>query len=130
MLDCRAGDLSEYRLTWKAPRTEGVEFRVYGVTKCIRTEASEGACLREHTKLPADIRVLLAKGPASTGEVSLDGLGPYYATDDGCAYGYSTEGGTPIFSIVVAAYSTSGHSIFAIAAEGRYEPRECGVDVY
>ena len=47
------------RVTWKAPRTTGVEIRVYGVTKCLAepdpapTGPACGPCLVKGTKLPA-----------------------------------------------------------------------------
>ena len=72
LLECGPDDLDGYRLTWKAPRTKGVEIRVYGVTRCFRTDDSEGECLLKGTELPDGVRVLLAKGPASKGVLDLD----------------------------------------------------------
>ncbi len=114
-------------LTWQKPRTKGVEVRVYGVTKCFRTDAPNGPCLREHTLVPSKIRVLLAKGPASKGGLSF--FQTLFAhTKDGCEYGYRSEDGTAFYAIVVAAYNASGPSVFAIADEGRYDSDECGID--
>jgi hypothetical protein len=121
----------EYTVSWKEPPTEGVEIRVYGVTTCFRTDNPDGHCLREHTALPDGIRVLLAKGPASKGKLSFHGW-PIYGTEEVCAYGYGygsdAETDPPFYSVVVAAYDASGHSIFAIADAGRHEAGECGVE--
>jgi hypothetical protein len=107
-------------LTWKAPRTKGVEIRVYGVTRCL--PGVDGACLQEHTALADDIRVLLAKAPASKGKVSWNqDWGDWVSINDpdwACTTAYVSENGTSFYSIVVAAYSTSGHSIFAIVDPG------------
>lgn len=132
LLDCDPDDLGNYRLTWKAPRTKGVEIRVYGVTKCFRTDDPEGECLRVHTAVPDDIRVLLAKGPASKGVLDLDIDGPEDAdqTEEGCTTFLRTEAGTKFYSIVVAAYDANGHSIFAIANPGGYMAGECPIVIY
>lgn len=102
-------------VTWREPRSEGVEIRVYGVTECIAEPASpppatSGPCLVEHTPLPASVRRLLATAPASDGVVSWT-----WTEETGCNPGpFSGE----YSAIVLAAYSASGHSIFAIAAPG------------
>lgn len=114
-------------LTWQKPRTKGVEVRVYGVTKCFRTDAPNGPCLREHTLVPSKIRVLLAKGPASKGGLSFPQT-LFAHTKEGCEYGYRSGDGTIFYSIVAAAYNASGHSIFAIADDGHYDSDECGID--
>ena len=108
------------RLTWQAPRTRGVEIRVYGVTRCL---PARGACLQEHTALPDDIRVLLTKAPASKGRVTwYQSWGDWVPIEDdpdwACTTAYLSENGTPFNSVVVAAYSTSGHSKFAIVDPG------------
>ena len=109
---------------WEAPRSDGVGIQVYGVTECIAmplnpSPATSGPCLVEHTPLPASIRTLLAKAPASAGEVSWTWTGTF-----DCEIGlpYDPEG-TAYYAVVLAAYGASGHSIFAIAAPGEwYEP--------
>ena len=95
----------EYTAKWKAPRTKGVQIRVYGVTECFANDVDgamiDGWCLRPHTELPSSALVLLAKAPASKGSVT-------WRRDVGDADEYD--------SIVLAAYDAEGrHSIFAIA---------------
>jgi hypothetical protein len=117
-----AGEFSQ-TVTWRAPRTEGVEIRVYGVTECIAEPPdpapdTSGPCLVEHTALPASVRTLLATAPASDGAVRwtwMDvppdcGTGDLAFDPDGPRY----------HAVVLAAYNTSGHSIFAIAEPGRW----------
>lgn len=130
MLDCPE-DVPGASVTWTKPLTKGVEVRVYGVTSCFRTDAPEGGCLRQHIALPDDIRVLLARGPASKGVLywnlgTQDGI----ETDEGCTSYCRTTSGTRYYSVVVAAYNDSGHSIFAIAYAGDYTAGECGVVIY
>ena len=101
---------------------------MYGITKCFRTDAPDGPCLREHTTLPDDTRVLLGKGPASKGELSFFFQGLHTVeTQEGCTYGYLSANGTPFSSIVVAAYNASGHAIFEIVDGGRYTSNACGI---
>ena len=69
-------------VSWGAPRSEGVEIRVYGVTECLAKPANPapdttGPCLVEHTPLPESVRTLLATGPASGGEVSWTWTGTF-----------------------------------------------------
>jgi hypothetical protein len=132
-LDCGPGDNGGYRVTWKAPRTKGVEMRAYGVTTCFRTKATEGRCLRRGTPLPDDTRMLLAKGSASKGRLTLPlvGYGGMNSLGDWCAAVHRvTDDGEPIYSIVIAAYDENRHSIFAIVEPGRYNDGECAVDTY
>ena len=121
---CGEGNWDPSSLSWEKPRTKGVELRVYGVTTCFPAgDRSVETCLREHVTLPDDIGVLLAKGPASTGKLSWqqgEGEG------EGCVAEYLSKNGTPFYSIVVAAYNASGHSIFAIVDEGYYDTEACG----
>jgi hypothetical protein len=106
---------------WAAPRSEGVEIRVYGVTECIARPASPspdtgGACLVEHTPVPASVRTLLATAPASDGVASWTWTGTF-----DCEIGLAYDPRGPAYhSIVLAAYSASGHSIFAIAVPGAW----------
>lgn len=132
-LDCGPDDNGGYRVTWKAPRTKGVEIRAYGVTTCFRTKATEGKCLRRSTRLPDDTRMLLAKGPASKGSLALPlvGHGGMNSLGDWCAAVHRvTDDGEPIYSIVIAAYDENGHSNFAIVVPGIYNDGECAVDTY
>ena len=104
---------------WAAPRTEGVEIRVYGVTECIAKPANpspdtNGPCLVEHTSLPASVRTLLATAPASDGAVSWTWTGTF-----DCEIGLAYDPRGPAYhAVVLAAYSASGQSIFAIAEPG------------
>jgi len=108
-------------VTWGAPRSEGVEIRVYGVTECIAEPAdprpgTSGPCLVLNTPLPESVRTLLATVPASAGvagwtwtDVAYECGGPRVLYD---------PGGPAYHAVVLAAYSPSGHSIFAIAEPG------------
>jgi len=107
-------------ITWEAPRAEGVEIRVYGVTECIAEPAdpppgTSGPCLVEHTPLPASVRTLLATVPASDGVVSWTWMEAGYECGEP---GFYDPDGPAYRAVVLAAYSASGHSIFAIAAPG------------
>jgi hypothetical protein len=110
---------------WRAPRTKGVEIRVYGVTECLAMPAhpepdSGGPCLVEHTALPASVRTLLATAPATAGRVSWS-----WKQDTGCEnWGMYSPPDRPVYAaVVIAAYNASGHSIFAIATQGDwYQP--------
>jgi len=119
---CAIGDTIT-TLSWNAPRTKGVEIRVYGVTTCFGEDASgrpiDGHCLRAHTALPGSVRVLLAKEPASKGKVT-------WRMAPGASLGEVGDG-VPIHSIVLAAYNSAGeHSIYAIADAGDYcDSTEC-----
>jgi hypothetical protein len=105
-------------VSWKQPRTKGVQIRVYGVTECFGTDSRgrviDGDCLRPHTALPASVRVLLAKVPASKGKVTIRMVPSASGLAD-------TRGGREVYSFVLAAYNADGaHSTFAIAATGLY----------
>lgn len=108
-------------VTWASPCGEGVEVRVYGVTECIAeppnpSPGTSGPCLVAHTSLPASIRTLLARAPAS------DGTASWMWTQEGedCDFSnpaYDLNG--PVYhAVVLAAYGASDHSIFVIAAPG------------
>ena len=106
-------------VTWRAPRTEGVEIRVFGVRGCLAepkdpAAGTSGPCLVEHTMLPESVRALLATAPASAGTVSWSWTGGF-----DCFIGLQYDPNGPAYSaVVLAAYSASGHSIFAIAEPG------------
>lgn len=128
---CGEGNWEEVStLTWEEPKTTGVEIRVYGITKCFpSTDSADGRCLREGTEPPDDVRVLLAKGPALTGELS------WFQTErdgevagKGCAFPMLDKSGTPYYSVVVASYDEAGQSVFAIADEGYYDSERCSSD--
>jgi hypothetical protein len=132
-LDCRPSDPTGWRINWKAPRSKGVEIRVYGVTTCFRTDRPRGKCLRRDTRLSNDTRVLLAKGPAAKGSLRLPLIGGVgtIQLDGWCADVTSAaDDGPAFFSIVLAAYDQNGHSPFAIADPGKYYAGECEMDIY
>jgi hypothetical protein len=117
--DGQFGEVTQ-TVTWGAPRSEGVEIRVYGVTECIAEPAdpapgTSGPCLVVHTPLPASVRRLLATAPASDGAVSWT-----WTEEGGCDPSpfKSAPDGPGYRAVVLAAYSASGHSIFAIAEPG------------
>ena len=104
---------------WGAPGSEDVEIRVYGVTECVAKPGNpspdtHGPCLVEHTPVPASVRTLLATAPASAGVVSWTWTGTF-----DCEVGLAYDPGGPAYhAVVLAAYSASGQSIFAIAEPG------------
>ena len=117
--DGQFGEVTQ-TVTWGAPRSEGVEIRVYGVTECIAEPAdpapgTSGPCLVVHTPLPASIRRLLATAPASDGGVSWT-----WTEEGGCDPSpfKSAPDGPGYRAVVLAAYSAAGNSIFAIAEPG------------
>ena len=118
--DGRVAEITQ-TVTWGAPRTEGVEIRVYGVTECIAEPAdpppgTSGPCLVVHTPVPASVRTLLATASASDGVVSWTWTEPGHECGEPLVF-YDPDG--PAYSaVVLAAYSASGHSIFAIAEPG------------
>lgn len=109
-----------HTVRWKAPRTDGVEIRVYGVTECLSEPSSPppgtaGPCLVEHTLLPPSVMALAATAPAAAGEISW--IAPFYYDCAGPPVG---PDGLDYHSIVIAAYNAAGHSIFAIANPGEW----------
>lgn len=110
-------------VTWQAPRSEGVEIRVYGVTECIAEPANprpgtSGPCLVVHTPLPASVRTLLATAQASAGAVSWTWMDVIH--ECGGPLVLSDPSGPVYYSVVLAAYSAAGHSIFTIAEPGEW----------
>ena len=109
-------------IRWESPRSADVEIQVYGVTECIAmpdepAPNTSGPCLVTGTPLPASVRTLLATVPASEGAVSWTWTGDFECGGPGLAY---DPAGPAYFAIVLAAYNTAGHSIFAIAAPGEW----------
>ena len=106
-------------VTWQTPRMEGIEIRVYGVTKCLAEPKdppadSSGPCLVEHTALPPSVVTLLATAPASDGVISWR-----WTEQTGCNIGLEYDpDGPAYYAVVLAAYTASRHSIFAIAEPG------------
>jgi hypothetical protein len=89
------------------------------VTKCIAEPEdpapdTSGPCLVVGTRLPASVRTLLGKAPASKGVVSWK-----WTEETGCDIGLANDPAGPVYhAIVLAAYNASGNSIFAIAEPG------------
>jgi len=106
-------------VTWRTPRSEGIEIRVYGVTECIArpddpTPDTSGPCLVIGTPLPLSVRTLLGTAPASDGIVSWS-----WTEETGCDIGLANDPDGPVYhAVVLAAYNGSGNSIFAIAEPG------------
>ena len=106
-------------VSWEAPRSDGVEIRVYGVTECVAKPAdpspdANGPCLVKDTPLPESVRTLLATAPASDGVASWTWTGTF-----DCEVGLAYDPDKPAYhAVVLAAYGASGHSIFAIAEAG------------
>jgi hypothetical protein len=124
-VETKNGHRETYRVTWKAPRTDGIEIRVLGVTECLSAprhpKPGVGPCLVPHTALPASVLEPIAKAPASAGKVTWT-----WDTIDYCdTYEYVWKADPPpdgrmYFAVVLAAYAPSGHSIFAIAFPGSW----------
>jgi hypothetical protein len=112
-------------VTWRSPWSEGVTVRVYGVTECLSMptpspESAGGPCLVEHTWLPSSVLSLAASAPASAGMASWWWIEDW--AEEGCNWYPPVSGhdGSWYRSVVLAAYSASGHSIFAIAEPGAW----------
>lgn len=106
-------------VSWRTPRTEGIEIRVYGVTKCLAEPEepppdSNGPCLVVHTALPTAVRTILATASAS------DGVASWTWTEEaGCDIGTAFDpDGRAYYAVVLAAYTASAHSVFTIAEPG------------
>jgi hypothetical protein len=109
-----------HTVRWEAPRTDGVEIRVYGVTECLSAPSdpppgTAGPCLVEHTLLPSSVMKLAAKVQAGAGEFSW--IAPFYHDCAGPPVG---PDGLDYAATVIAAYNDAGHSVFAIADPGQW----------
>jgi hypothetical protein len=108
-------------VTWEATQSENVIVRIYGVTECVArppkpSPNTQGPCLVEHTPLPESVRTLLATARASDGAASWTWTGTF-----DCEVGLAYDPRGPAYhAVVLAAYSPSGHSIFAIAEPGEW----------
>ena len=108
---------------WKAPRTKGVEIRVFGVTECLAIPehpkpGANGPCLVKGTNLPSSVRTLLARAPASAGWVSWSWT---VEGDEGCDIYYpvgTAPDGRTYDAVVVQAFSETDRSTFTIAEPG------------
>lgn len=120
-VELRDGYRETFRVTWKAPRSEGLEIRVWGVTECLSEPedpqaGTSGPCLVRHTALPESVRTLISTVPASAGKVTWTWhtLGECNPQDLIWRARPAPDGQT-FYAIVLAAYNRSGHSVFAIA---------------
>lgn len=92
------------RLTWTSPDGAATEFRVYGVTECLRTSPKNQGkpCVVKGMRIPKDTLKVLATVPGNQRTVDVSwkvpqiGPGPYYA-------------------ILIRASNPAGDSIFTIA---------------
>ena len=108
-----------HTVRWKAPRTDDVEVRVYGVTQCLSepsnpSPGTSGPCLVEHTRLPSSVMALAATAPAAAGEISW--IAPF---NHECGPPVGPDG-LDYQAVVIAAYNAAGHSVFAIAEPGNW----------
>jgi hypothetical protein len=124
--------VTTYEVSWRTPRTDGVEIRVWGITKCLAEPAhpkpgTSGPCLVKGTRLSKSVETLIATAPASAGKVTWT-----WRSQEGCNLYDSLwnadapEGQGEIFAIVVGAYSGSGQSVFAIAHPGLWSVPDAG----
>lgn len=126
-VETETGIQDTYRVTWKTPRTEGVEIRVYGVTECLSEPTNpkagaSGPCLVPHTRLPKRALTLIGVAPASAGRLTwtwdiIDGCdvsGDYISRAD------PASEDEQVYAVVVAAHNTAGNSVFAIAWPGEW----------
>ena len=108
---------------WKAPRTDGVEIRVFGVIGCLAEPenpkpGAAGPCLVKGMNLPSSVRTLLARAPASAGWVS------WSWTEEetgGCDIEFTlgtAPDGRGYDAVVVQAFNGHDRSSFAIAEPG------------
>jgi hypothetical protein len=114
---------------WKAPRSKGVEIRIFGVIGCPAIPehpkpGANGPCLVKGTELPSSVRTLLAKAPASAGWVSWSWTQEEAECDPYAPVGIAPDG-RPYDAVVVQAFNAQDRSSFAIAEPGRWdEPGE------
>jgi hypothetical protein len=125
-VETKTGYRETFRVTWKTPRADGIEIRVYGVTRCLSEPkkpkaGTEGPCLVPHTKLPKSALTLIATAPASAGKVTwtwdtvdFRDVGDYIWRAD------PRPEGEQYYAVVVTARNVSGNSVFAIAWPGSW----------
>jgi hypothetical protein len=99
-------------LRWKAPRTEGLTIKVFGVNRCLR-KSHDKPCLVANTRLPAGSLEYIAEAPAGDGK--LKWTWPGHDPNSTRLALITSPSGSDIYSFVLAAYGPSGHSKFAIA---------------
>ena len=113
-----------HRVTWMTPRSAGIEMRVWGVTACLSEPkhpkpGAAGPCLVPHTALPASVLEPITKAPASAGKVTWTwGTLDYCDTGDYLWKADPSPGGEMYFAVVMATYTASNHSVFAIPFPG------------
>lgn len=93
-----------YRLTWQAPAGVATEFRVYGVTSCLRESKKydNSPCVVKGMKIPRSTLKLLATVPGDLRTVDV-------------SWKLGESGPPPYFAVLLRASNKAGDSIFAIA---------------
>jgi hypothetical protein len=100
----------EFEVSWTESYPPDTEIRVYGVTECLNQTEGE-PCLVVNTRLPADLRDLVARGPAGAGSVGWTWPG---WENIGGAMAVNPDGEHYYYAFVAAAYNSAGHSKFII----------------
>ncbi len=99
-----SGTRVTYRITWQAPAGQATEFKVYGVTTCLReSKANDNKpCVVKGMKIPRSKLKLLATvaGDLRTVDVS---------------WKLGEAGPPPYWAVLIRASNKAGDSIFAIA---------------
>ena len=96
-------------ISWTAPLDKGVTIKVYGVIPCFAKHDGD-PCLVRNTPLPKGSLEPIADAPASAGKVSWT----WPSWDDIGGAVMARSGDSVYWSVVIAAYTASGHSKFAI----------------
>jgi hypothetical protein len=112
-----------YTVTWRKPRTNDVEIRVYGVLGCLSMPDdmpynSSGPCLVKGTTLPKGALKLIGTAKASEHVVSWKARSSWGGCD--IAEYFLGPNKESYSAIVLAAYNPAGHSVFAIAEPGEW----------
>jgi len=98
------GSRVTYRLTWQAAAGSATEFKVYGVTSCLRESAGNDnkPCVVKGMKIPRSKLKLLATVPGDLRTVDV-------------SWKLGESGPPPYWAVLIRASNKAGDSIFAIA---------------